>query len=419
METINVYNIVAIPVFVLILAEVAYCLIKKNRLYGFQDSLIGLGTMIMVQCLNVALVAPILYTYTWIYDHFAIFHFENTWWTTLLCYIGADFLFYWFHRAGHRVNILWAAHVPHHSAEELNYAVALRASLTQRAASFLFYWPLCILGFTPNSVITLVAINLVYQLIPHTRVLKHYPQWIEAWLNSPYHHQVHHAVNPIYWDKNYGGTLIIWDKIFGTYQEQTEPLYYGVSVPPKSWNPFYINFHWFICIFKDAVATKYWQDKIKIWFMPPSWRPRDLPPHVAPPLKGMVPQPKYTTQAFKGSTIYLAAQLVFAFYTLFLVIDHKTPLNPNQMVQLSVLLFLQVYIWSMMLEAKRFVKFFEATRLVLVTLFIWNAPIDITHPYMKQITLASSFAFMIYLILFIKTDQLIPAPNNEHVVLPI
>lgn len=415
----NVYAIVAVPVLILIICEVIYCLYKKNNLYGFQDSVMGIGTMFMAQCLNVALVGPIMVTYTWIYDHWALFHFENTGWTLVLGYIGSDFLFYWFHRAGHRINIFWAAHVPHHSAEELNYAVALRASLTQRGASFLFYWPLCVLGFTPTTVITIVAINLVYQLLPHTRIIKHYPRWIEAWLNSPYHHQVHHAANPIYWDKNYGGTLIIWDKMFGTYQEQVEPLYYGVSVPPKSWNPFYINFHWYLCLWKDALVTKSWLDKFKIWIKPPSWRPRDLPQHKQLPLMGYVPEPKYTSAAFKGANLYLCAQVLLAFYTLSPVISHETPLNGLQMTSLSALIFFQVYIWSLFLEAKPYAKWLETLRLVTLVYLMMKFPVEIQYPYMKVITMLSSIASWMYMYFFIDSRVLQPAPPDDHIVLPL
>ncbi len=419
MENVNIYALVAGPVFVLILCEIIYCLYKKNNLYGFQDSVIGIGTMFMAQCLNVLLVAPIMIFYSWVYNHGAFFHFQNTWLTFILGYVLADFLFYWFHRAGHRINVFWAAHVPHHSAEELNYAVALRASLTQRAASFLFYWPMCLLGFTPTTVITIVAINLVYQLIPHTRVLKHYPRWIETWLNSPYHHQVHHAVNPVYWDKNYGGTFIIWDKMFGTFQEQVEPIYYGVSVAPKSWNPFYINFHWFICIWKDVLITKSWSDKFKIWIMPPSWRPRDLPNHESPPLKGFMANPKYTSSPFKGSTPYLLIQVIFAFYLLMPIISHDSPLNQIQTIEFSLLIFFQVYIWSLFLESKPWVKYLEGFRLLVLVYLINGLPLESQYPSMKLVTNILSVLSLGCMILFIDTKIKLTAPRSDHVLTPI
>ena len=176
---INVYATVGPFVLALIVFEFIYCLVKKNGYYTFQDSIVGLGTMIFSQCVNLAIASMIISTYGWIYENHALIHFEPTWIHYVLGFVFCDFLFYWFHRAGHRINFLWGAHAGHHSAEELNYAVALRTTIFQRAASFLFYWPLALIGFKPELVLTIVAINLVYQLLPHTRVVPKLPRWIE------------------------------------------------------------------------------------------------------------------------------------------------------------------------------------------------------------------------------------------------
>jgi alkylglycerol monooxygenase len=370
METINVYAIVTPAVLVLILVEFIYCLVKKNGYYTFQDSLIGVGTSIVTQCVNVAVTVAVLIVYGWIYKNYAIFHIEFTPVNLILCYVIGDFLFYWFHRAGHRVNFLWAAHVPHHSAEELNYAVALRASFTQRAASFLFYWPLAILGVSPDLILILVAINLVYQLIPHTRVIGKLPAWISSWLNTPYHHQVHHAANRIYWDKNYGGTLIIWDRLFGTYQDQTEPVYYGVAIHPKSWDSVYLNFHWFFILWNDMLAADHWVDKIKIWFMPPGWRPRNLPPYPKDPPHTAATQVKYQTPALKNSSGYLVVQLLIALATMLLVIRPDSFLSIIEKVILSFLLLWTVTSWGQMLESKSFAKNQELIRIIVQGIFL-------------------------------------------------
>jgi len=351
---LNIYARVGPAVLILILAEFIYCLWKKNGFYSFQDSVIGLGTAIIAQCVNIAVSVGVIAVYQWIYENHAVWKIEETVTTYLLCYMGVDFLFYWFHRAGHRVNLFWAMHVPHHSAEELNYAVALRSSFTQRAASFLFYWPLALLGFSPQLILPVVALNLVIQLIPHTRVIPKLPAWIDSWLNTPYHHQVHHAANPIYWDKNYGGTFIFWDKWFGTYQDQTEPLYYGVTVHPRSWDPTYLNFHWFLVLWRDTLDAPYIWDKFKLWFMPPGWRPRGLPEkregsriwehaHL---------QEKYQTQALIGSTLYLSAQLIPAFWMMFLVIGNQSPLTTLEKFVLSLALWLLVTSWGAILESR-------------------------------------------------------------------
>lgn len=361
----NVYIWVAPFVFALIAAEFIYCLIKKNGYYSFQDSLMGLGTMAIAQCVNLAVAVAVLYSYDFIYQNFAFFHFEPTLMHYLLGYIGVDFLFYWFHRAGHRINILWAAHVPHHSAEELNYAVALRASFTQRAASFLFYWPLALLGFSTDLVLTLVAINLVFQLLPHTRVIPKLPTWIDSWLNTPYHHRMHHAANPIYWDKNYGGTFIIWDKLFGTYVDETEEPYYGVTIHPASWDPTYLNAHWFHVLWKDMWAAKTLREKFLIWFKPPGWRPSHLPPYDKEPAKSAATQVKFQTQALAKSNPYLIGQLIPIFAMVIFIGKDNSPTSFLEKLIISALIWFGVTLWGAILQSKRWVFRTEAFRIVL------------------------------------------------------
>jgi alkylglycerol monooxygenase len=365
MEKINIYAVLAPAILVLVALEFWYCLKKRNGYYSFQDSLMGLGTAIIAQCVNVAVAVGVIQLYGWIYHHYALQQLEPTLSNYALCYLGVDFLFYWFHRAGHRINILWAAHVPHHSAEELNYAVALRSSFTQRGASFLFYWPLAILGFSPEMILPTVALNLVFQFIPHTRVIGRLPDWIQSWLNTPYHHQVHHAANPIYWDKNYGGTFIIWDRLFGTYQDQVEEPYYGVTIHPKSWDPTYLNFHWFLVLWDDMVHATHLVDKIKIWFMPPGWRPRNLPPYDKKPWKNAQEQKKYATLALPGSKPYLFFQLVISMSAMFLVIRPDSILSVPERVLLSLLLWINITSWAAILESKPYAKPFEWIRMAL------------------------------------------------------
>ncbi len=366
MNALNIYALVAPAVLGLVLFEFIYCLWKKNGYYSFQDSLMGMGTMIIAQCVNVAVSVLVMMSYGYIYNHFAITQLKPTLPNLVICYIGVDFLFYWFHRAGHRINFLWAAHATHHSAEELNYAVALRTSFTQRAASFLFYWPLAVIGFGPSIIIPIVAANLVYQFVPHTRVVGRFPRWIDSWLNTPYHHQVHHGANRVYWDKNYGGNFIIWDKLFGTYQDQVEEVYYGITIHPKSWDPTYLNFHWFMVLWNDMKQATHFSDKIKIWFMPPGWRPRNLPPYDnKSPHSCAKDQIKYVSKALPGSTTYLAFQLVLSMGILLLVIRNDSPLSVVERVLVAMTLWFGITLWSAILEAKKWAKTGELLRIAI------------------------------------------------------
>ncbi|MEW5740105.1 MAG: sterol desaturase family protein [Myxococcota bacterium] len=361
---INIYAVVTPFVLVLIGLEVAFCLKKKNGYYEFQDSVASLGTAIINQCVNVA-VALIWYPVLgWLASH-GLFHIEANVWTGLALFLGVDFLFYWFHRFGHRTNIGWAAHMPHHSTEELNYAVALRASVTQRFFSFFFYWPLALLGFDAEWVIAMVAFHLVLQLIPHTRVVPKLPAFIESWMNTPSHHRVHHARNERYLDKNYGGFLIIWDKLFGTFEPETEACSYGVTSPPNTWDPTFINFQVWREVVRDALDAPRWFDKLRIWFMPTGWRPEGVPERKKGKWRTQDGREiKFQSTPLPGSKPYLVAQVLLAFPFMLLVTHTKTPLAGWQQVALSVVLWAAATAWAGILESKRWALALELSRLL-------------------------------------------------------
>tara|TARA_B110000238_G_C16072573_1_gene415588 strand:- start:399 stop:1334 length:936 start_codon:yes stop_codon:yes gene_type:complete len=174
------------------------------------------------------------------------------------------------------MNILWAAHVVHHSSEEYNLTTALRQS-SSSFFSWIFYLPMAILGFDPIVLITVGSLNLIYQFWVHTQ---HIPKlgWYEWVFVTPSNHRVHHAQNQIYIDRNYGGVFIIWDRIFSSYQEEldSEKPIYGIRKALKSWDPLWANVHVYSQLFKDCWHAKRWQDKLLIWFKRTGWRPTDV-----------------------------------------------------------------------------------------------------------------------------------------------
>lgn len=361
---INVYAIATPFVLVLIALEVGFCLKRKNGYYEFQDSVASLGTAIINQCVNV-LVAVIWYPVLgWLSTH-GLFKIEASIWTGLGLFLGVDFLFYWFHRFGHRTNIGWAAHMPHHSTEELNYAVALRASVTQRFFSFFFYWPLAFIGFDAQWVIGMVAFHLVLQLIPHTRVVPKLPVWIESWMNTPSHHRVHHARNDRYLDKNYGGFLIVWDKLFGSFEPETEECSYGVTSPPNTWDPTFINFQVWREVVRDAWEAPSFFDKLRIWFMPTGWRPAGVPERKKGAWRTKEGRElKFQSTPLPGSKGYLIAQVMIGFALMVLVSSEKSPLAWWLKIVLAVLLWAAATAWSAMLESKRWAVPLEVGRLL-------------------------------------------------------
>jgi sterol desaturase/sphingolipid hydroxylase (fatty acid hydroxylase superfamily) len=368
--TLNVYAIVTPFVLLLILAEIAWCVWKKNGYYEFQDSVASLGTAIINQCVNVAVAWAWYPVLVWLSSH-GLFELGPSVLNAVILFLGVDFLFYWFHRFGHRTNIGWAAHMPHHSTEELNYAVALRASVTQRFFSFFFYWPLALLGFKAEDVISMVAFHLVLQLLPHTRVVPKLPEFISSWMNTPSHHRVHHARNDRYLDKNYGGFLIIWDKLFGTFEPETEACSYGVTSPPNTWDPTYINFQVWQQVVKDAVQAPRFVDKLRIWFMPTGWRPEGLPPLEKRTWRDAEGKEiKFQSTMLPGSKPYLVLAVALGFPVMLLVTRHDTTLTRLDQLVLSALLWAGATAWGGLLESKRWAAGLEAGRLLLTAAFL-------------------------------------------------
>lgn len=372
----NVYAVVTPFVLLLIVAEIAFCLWSKNGYYEFQDSIASLGTAIINQCVNVAVAAAWLPVLLWLNAH-ALFTIEESVLSAVALFFGVDFLFYWFHRFGHRTNIGWAAHMPHHSTEEMNYAVALRASVTQRFFSFFFYWPLALVGFKAEYVVAMVAFHLVLQLLPHTRVVPKLPRFIESWMNTPSHHRVHHARNDLYLDKNYGGFLIIWDKLFGSFEEESEEASYGVTSPPNTWDPTFINFQVWKQVIADAWNAPRFVDKLRVWFMPTGWRPEGVKPLPKGEWKRDGKELKFQSTPIPGSRPYLVAQVMVGFGLMLLVTRPDSGLSTLDRVLLSAVLWAAATAWSAMLESKRWAIPLEAARLVATAVLLqsvaWGA----------------------------------------------
>lgn len=201
---------------------------------------------------------------------------DNLWLAWLVAFIGYDLTYYWNHRLNHEINCLWAGHVVHHQSEDYNLTTALRQS-SGGVFDWIFSIPLYLTGIPADIIIASAGLNLIYQFWVHTQHIDRLG-WMERWFVTPSHHRVHHAQNPLYWDKNYGGVLIIWDKLFNSFQAEREdtPIIYGVSRPLKTMNPLKANLQVWWYLLRDALHTKRWRDKLRIWFMPTGWRPEDV-----------------------------------------------------------------------------------------------------------------------------------------------
>jgi sterol desaturase/sphingolipid hydroxylase (fatty acid hydroxylase superfamily) len=275
----NNVNIIlyAVPFFfLLIFIELFLERSKGTHYYRINDSINSLTAGVLSRMIGIVKQLFPLTIYVVAYEQLALFQIVPSWWMWLVAFVFYDFCYYWNHRFGHEMNILWAAHVVHHSSEEYNLTTALRQS-SSSFFSWIFYLPMAILGFDPIVLITVGSLNLIYQFWVHTQ---HIPKlgWYEWVFVTPSNHRVHHAQNQIYIDRNYGGVFIIWDRIFSSYQEEldSEKPIYGIRKALKSWDPLWANVHVYSQLFKDCWHAKRWQDKLLIWFKRTGWRPTDV-----------------------------------------------------------------------------------------------------------------------------------------------
>ena len=401
----NIYALLTPIALVFVCIEVGINYYYKKGLIRFQELIANFGTAIANQTVNVLVAAGVYVVYGYLWENFRLIeHIPLTWYNFLFLLLGVDFIFYWVHRWGHHVNIMWAAHSPHHSAEEMNFAVALRASVTQRLFSFFFFWPLTIIGFEPIDIYAMTGIHLFIAFLHHTELIPKLWRWVELVFTTPSHHRVHHGVNYAYLDKNFGEFLIIWDRLFGTFEEEKEKVVYGMYNHPKTWNPIKINFHYYIVLWNQAKEAPYFWDKIRLWFMPLGWTPRGMEPKGMPEEITLHNQVKYSSKPFKNATLFVVVQLAFALWLMLLVIQD----NPNMTTPMrwfgALILWHMIVNWSEILDARVRGVYSEWIRLILTGLFVYFLPIQYAWYVYFIIAVYAIFTFM-YSLYFLKVKS--------------
>ena len=279
MEQYGKILLVAMPVFLL--------LVLFEKWYGWKKGFDTVRNMDMISSLtsgvtnvtkDVLGLAFAILSYEWLVTKIAVTHIPTNWLTYFIVFIVLDFAGYVVHAIDHKINFFWNSHLIHHSSEEFNLACALRQSIAVFVRLFaILLLPAALLGIDPKIIAIVAPLHLFAQFWYHTRHIGRMG-FLEKIIVTPSHHRVHHAMNKQYIDKNYGQILIIWDKIFGTFQEElpeVKPVY-GITRPVQTWNPIRINFQHLSLLIRDAWRTKSLKDKFKIWFMPTGWRPADV-----------------------------------------------------------------------------------------------------------------------------------------------
>ena len=251
--------------------------------YELRDALDSLNLGGVYMLLDVVIVLTlVLPAMAFVYGH-RLTTIAITPWTFAALFLGVELCYYAFHRASHRIRWFWCAHVVHHGSEHMNFTTAMRQSwLYSFAGNWLFYTPLVWLGFEPRWVLFALSINLAYQFFVHTQWIGQLPAPIEFIFNTPSHHRAHHGRNPRYIDKNYGGTLIVFDRLFGTFVPETEAPDYGLVRQVRSHNPIWLTIHEWVAMFRDMARPGRWPERLKHAWAPPEWeRNRDNPPHAS------------------------------------------------------------------------------------------------------------------------------------------
>jgi sterol desaturase/sphingolipid hydroxylase (fatty acid hydroxylase superfamily) len=262
----------AIPVFLLVLiAEALFDAWHDRKLFMRKDTLASLGMGLGSVIVGAAVKTFILvYVLDFLY-RISPFRVGHEWWAWVTCWLFVDFMAYWAHRFGHECRLGWAAHVPHHSSEQYNLSTALRQSWTHFFFA-VFFFPIALFGFDPKMVFLVNAANTIYQFWIHTQLIGKLGP-LEWFLNTPSHHRVHHGSNEQYLDKNYGASLIIWDRIFGTFEPEQEKVVYGLTKNIKSYNLMTISFHEWRDMIADMRKAPTWSVWFKHLFYPPGWQP--------------------------------------------------------------------------------------------------------------------------------------------------
>ncbi|MEQ1623207.1 MAG: sterol desaturase family protein, partial [Sediminibacterium sp.] len=357
---------ISIPFFLFFMVLEYWIAKKKGRNYfGFANSISNLNIGIAERTLDLAVTGSFFFYYDYLYQHFAFFHFKPgpLHWLSLL--LLTDFVWYWYHRLGHEVNILWAAHIVHHQSDDYNFTVSARITLFQALARTGFWSVLPFFGFTAPMITSMLLIHGLYPFFIHTRLIGKLGI-LEYFMVTPSHHRVHHASNPQYLDKNYGDVLIIWDKLFGTFQVEEEEPVYGLTKPLNSHSFVWQHFHYLLEIGLGLFRVKSFKEGWNLVF----GKPEILNPNNRKELETyfQLNPSQYNHKPVLKS--YLIGQMVFVLGLLFFLILFEKQVMPMQQWLLSLLIIITLVNSGAVLEQKKWVFYLEYLRLYLVLMLL-------------------------------------------------
>ena len=355
----------AVPVFLSLIAlELIVDRVRGTRYYHLADAINSLSCGVVSTGMRVFFGVLGIFTYQWVLEHWAPVRLPaGHWLTWIFAFFLYDLCYYWQHRFGHTVGLFWASHVVHHQSEEFNLSTALRQPGTGAFTNWIFYVPLALCGVPIPVFLVVGVVQLFYQFWPHTRHIGRLGI-LDRWIQTPSNHRVHHAQNDIYLDRNYVGVFLIWDRLFGSFQEELdeEPPVYGIRGQLRSWNPVWANLHYYWAMALDSWRAASWRDKLRVWIAPPGWRPADVAARFPKSGYDLHDFHKYDPPLSLPMSLYLLVQ----FSLLIAANSHFLAVLPKQAPWLNVVYFAWILCGLVtlggLMENRRAFVFWEATR---------------------------------------------------------
>lgn len=359
--------VLSIPIFfILIGIELVVERLSHRKLYRLPDAIANLSCGITSQLSGLFMRVFAIGVYEVLFANFAFFSWDKTWVYWLVLFLLTDLAYYWAHRMSHEINLFWGGHVVHHQSEEYNLSVALRQSSFQVIWTFGFSLPLAFLGFDTLDFALISALNTLYQFWIHTETINKMG-WFEYVFNTPSHHRVHHGRNPKYIDKNHAGSLIIWDKMFGTFRAEEERPTYGITKPLNSWNAIWANFSHYAEMAKEIKMIPSLRDKVKYLFMKPGWLPESLGGYRPAPEVDKGSYQKYNPTYPVQLNYYVLFQYILCLAATAFFLFQQKNFNLYEKAVITFLISVWVVNCGVLFEQKKWVFFAEWIRIALYT----------------------------------------------------
>lgn len=362
------YEAFAIPAFFIFFFLEYLLAIQKNKeeVFKYESSISNLSVGIAERLLNLFISASFFNLFYWIYTNYAVFTIPNTWWVWVLLILITDLVWYWYHRLGHQVNFLWAAHIVHHQSEEFNFTVAARITVFQSLIRNLFWCVIPFLGFHPRMVITILIVHGAYSFFTHTQLIGKLG-WLEHILITPSLHGVHHASDEKYLDKNFGDVFTFWDKLFGTFQKEEDHPKYGLTHPVKSHSFLWQHFHYYLEIMEACKRAGTLKARLNIIFGNPGLLDQEIRPVLE---KQYLQQQSSAKYRFKFR-VYLNLQLIFSILLLAFITAIYAYLGWIDRIFITSLILLTLINCGALMEQRKWIYYLECSRVLLIFTFLF------------------------------------------------